>query len=34
MKNCGAVFHVEVATKEFMEFLKDLVKVREKLSKT
>ncbi|XP_025078663.1 hepatocyte growth factor-regulated tyrosine kinase substrate-like [Pomacea canaliculata] len=28
VKNCGATFHQEVATKDFMEFLKDQVKVR------
>ena len=27
MKNCGTTIHCEVATKEFMEFFKDLVKV-------
>lgn len=28
VKNCGTLIHEEIATKEFMEFLKDLVKVR------
>ena len=28
MKNCGSLVHDEVATKEFMEFLKNLVNVR------
>lgn len=27
MKNCGSMVHQEVATKEFMEFFKDTVKV-------
>ena len=27
MKNCGALIHDEVASKEFMEFLKGLVNV-------
>lgn len=27
MKNCGSPFHTEVATKEFMQFLKDQAKV-------
>uniref|UniRef100_A0A2C9JRS2 Hepatocyte growth factor-regulated tyrosine kinase substrate n=1 Tax=Biomphalaria glabrata TaxID=6526 RepID=A0A2C9JRS2_BIOGL len=29
VKNCGSSFHNEVATKEFMEYLKDLVKARQ-----
>jgi translation initiation factor 6 (eIF-6) len=28
VKNCGTLVHEEIATKEFMEFLKDLVKVK------
>ncbi|XP_059139631.1 hepatocyte growth factor-regulated tyrosine kinase substrate-like isoform X3 [Physella acuta] len=28
VKNCGSTFHTELATKEFMEFLKDQVKSR------
>lgn len=28
VKNCGSLIHEEIATKEFMEFLKDLLKIR------
>ena len=28
VKNCGSNFHDEVATKDFMEFMKDQAKVR------
>lgn len=27
VKNCGSIIHEEIATKEFMEFLKDIAKV-------
>ena len=27
VKNCGSIIHDEIATKEFMEFLKDIAKV-------
>ncbi len=29
VKNCGSTIHVEVATKEFMEFMKDHTKVKQ-----
>ena len=28
VKNCGSTIHTEIATKEFMEFMKDQSKVR------
>jgi growth factor-regulated tyrosine kinase substrate len=27
VKNCGSIIHEEIATKEFMEFLKEIAKV-------
>ena len=32
MKNCGSFIHDEVATREYMEFLRELVQVRHWLS--
>jgi hypothetical protein len=34
VKNCGTLVHEEIATKEFMEFLKDLLHFNEMMMST